>query len=173
MHLGQWFIHVHNAVHWWVPGVLAIYAGIIPWVLTYPSRDIEEIYGNADYTFSGPTLLSIYAFIGLYALWFALPHTGTEILFLIFAAPVALFYLLIIGIHWLEQLGYLMDYNREEWIKRGLTYAEWEIYKNKVRLQDEALKLQAFREREASFSGQDLRKNRFRVMSGGREEESK
>ncbi|WP_156040110.1 hypothetical protein [Alicyclobacillus macrosporangiidus] len=153
--------------------MLAIYAGIIPWVLDYPDRHIQAIYGDADYTFSGPTLLSIYAFIGLYALWFALPHTGTEILFLIFFAPVALFWLIVIAVNWFGHLLLLMDSERHEWVKRGLSYAEWEIYKNAVRLRDDRLASQAYHEREASFAGQDIRKTRFRVMTGGKKEAGK
>ncbi|MCL6445914.1 MAG: hypothetical protein K6T83_21135 [Alicyclobacillus sp.] len=169
MHLGQWFIHVHNVLHWWVPGVLALYFAIIPWVLDYPSRHYDEICGDADYTFSGPQLLFIYGLIGFYGLWFALPHTGTEILFLILATPFALFWLIIIGVNWIGQLLDQLDYNRDDWINKGLSYAEWEIYQHRLKRRDEALQSQLFKEQQMSaISGQDIRKTRFRVMTGGK-----
>lgn len=170
---------------WWGPIVLAIYAGYMLWVFFYPIRYVYAVTDGTCVQFpdiqEGAIWVSVIALIIFYILWFALPYPGTELLFDIFSLPW-------LGIYMLY--GVVMPamecfYRSGEWgkdhenrLKSGMTYPEWEMYKEqrkklKTRLEQEELTAwvrahsQETSEEEAEKAAYDKR-SRFKVIPGKR-----
>lgn len=172
--MAEWFIHLHNVLHWWGPVVLALYTAVIPWVLYYPWRHYEVIHFNR-FSFSQESeLISLhvgiflFALVGYYVLWFALPHKGIEILLMILVSPFAGIYFIYTVFAWLlEAFLAIQSYEAEKRRKLGMSYAEWEIFKFQQEERKREAEHRAFEEREAMLGrGEDIRKERFRVLDG-------
>ncbi|MCL6441893.1 MAG: hypothetical protein K6T83_00260 [Alicyclobacillus sp.] len=175
MNLAKTFIDLHNALHWWGPEVVALYTGLAEWVMSYPFRNTEEVNYNPlssvpdTETFNISVTFFLFASVVYYILWFALPYEGVEILLLLIVGlPFAAIYFLYTVFMWcFEGFMLLCDFDRHEWVKKGLSYAEWEIYKYKLARRENERRLRAMEEREAMFAGRDIRKDRFRIIDGG------
>lgn len=169
---------MHAWLHWWGPAILALYTGVIPWVMAYPSRYYDQVSYSTiprrPEQIDENARMPVYKWFAWwslpiwYLLWWAMPHVGTEILLLICVFPLFVIYLMLaVGIHALD--GFFNFVDEDDKAKRkatGMSIAEWEVKKYEERRRADQAIMRAFNESEAAFRGEDIRKDRFRVYDG-------
>lgn len=129
----QWCHRMHRELAWWAPMVLAFYSGELFWVLWYPARGMHMVRTGRRWKLEDEHVwfiwkTTLFALGVFYALWFALPYPGTELLFMLFASPFALIYGLAVFVipPFLQGFGVLTE--GAERLEYGMTVAEWDMF---------------------------------------------
>ncbi|ACV59974.1 hypothetical protein [Alicyclobacillus acidocaldarius] len=167
MHPGVFFMHLRHMLPWWSPAIIAWYGTLFMWAREYPQRYYEDIPasdGSVE-VFSRWFGMFFWALVMFYAMWFALPYPGVEILVDLCCIPVMLivFGMLAIGwvVHLIDEFG---SYQADEHLEKGLTCAEWEQFKRRREFRDFQLRVNAMYEAIEP----ERRKQRFIVFEGKR-----